>query len=243
MSSAERRPMLPRKKLIIVCDDSTMEHATYLMQLISCQERDKADTQIQADSIEVTVWSEKKYDDTPSSLTTSTYVLFVGNGKVAKRARTNMLMRFDKLGMHYGWLGTQGCLFVDPLSLNRDNYTKFKELCDRYGKDFGDDPRLLGGAKVGAREIPAADVVVEDAPDEGEGISPDEPREDNNRGVARFSPKAVGLRIGSFFSNSAGAIRTKAGALLSSGEALRRQYSLLTLIMYRDGLPQFLGSR
>lgn len=235
--------MPPRKKLIIVCDDSTMEHATYLMQLISCQQRDKADAQIQADSIEVTVWSEKKYNDTLSSLTTSTYVLFVGNGKVAKRARVNMPMRFDKLGMHYGWLGTQGCLFVDPLSLNRNNYAEFKELCDRYDKDFGDDPRLLGRAKVDAREIPAADVIVEDAPGEGEGISPDEPEEDGNRGVARFAPKAVGQRIGSFLSSGASAIRTRAGALLSNGEALRRQYSLLTLVMYRDGLPQFLGSR
>lgn len=235
--------MPPRKKLIIVYDDSTMEHATYLMQLISCQERDEANASIQAGTIDVAVWSEKKYSDTLSSLTTSTYVLFVGNGKVAKRARANMPMRFGKLGMHYGWLGTQGCLFVDPLSLNRNNYAEFKELGRRYGKEFGDDPRLLGRAKVGSREIPAADVVVEDASDESEGISPDELQEDNNRGVARFAPKAVGLRIGSFLSSGAGAIRTKAGALLSNGEALRRQYSLLALIMYRDGLPQFLGSR
>ena len=235
--------MPPRKKLIIVCDDSAMEHATYLMQLISCQERDEADTSVQAGAIDVTVWSEKKYDDTLSSLTTSTYVLFIGNGKVAKRARANMPMKFDRIGMHYGWLGTQGCLFVDSLSLNRNNYAEFKELCDRYGKDFGDDPRLLGRAREEAREIPAASVVVEDAPGEEEGISPDEPREDSKRGVARFAPKAVGMRIGSFLSSGASTIRTQAGALLSNGEALRRQYNLLTLIMYRDGLPQFLGAR
>lgn len=235
--------MPPRKKLIIVCDDSTMGHATYLMQMISCQERDGVDASIQAGAIDVTIWSEKKYDDTLSSLTTSTYVLFIGNGKIAKRARANMPLRFDRIGMHYGWLGTQGCLFVDSHSLNRNNYAEFEKLCGRYDKDFGDNPRFLGRAKAEAREITAASVVIEDAPEEDEGVSPDEPREDSKRDVARFAPKAVGLRIGSFLSNGVSAVRTQAGAFLSNNEALQRQYNLLTFIMYRDGLPQFLGTR
>lgn len=245
MHSAERRPMPPRKKLIIVSDDSSMRYASYLMQLISNQERGDKDTSPQSEAIDTTVWTEKHYDDSLAALTTSTYVLFIGNGKVAKRSRANIPMKFDRMGMHYGWLGTQGCLFVDAHSLNRNNYAEFRELCGRYDKTFDSTLPLLEGKgrKTSAKAIPAEGVILEDVSNDEDGIMPDEPQESGKRGIARLNPRAVTSSIGAFLSDKANEISTQTGAYLSSGRALQRQYSLLVLIMYRDGLPQFLGSR
>ena len=155
-----------KKKLIIVCDDDTKKYATYLMQLISSRDDAEDVVGIKDGTVDATIWDEKHYQNNLGTLTTSTYILFVGNGKVAKLARENMTHAFDEIGMHYGWLGTQGCMYVDDASLDRGNYSEFESLCARYGKDFGRGIALLegkpsNGEKNQAAELPAKEVIVE----------------------------------------------------------------------------------
>lgn len=238
-----------KKKLIIVSDDDTKKYATYLMQLISSKDDCEEIVGIKDGSVDATIWSEKQYLDSLGTLTTSTYVLFVGNGKAAKLARENMLHEFDKLGMHFGWLGTQGCMYVDDASLNRDNYSEFEALCEKYGKEFGGAIALLESKaaeidEAQAAEIPAAELVVELTPDD-QAEEADEPNA-GHKGLVRVDPGAFARKAIAPFkavARVADRASVRVGALVSSREARDRQYTVLALVMYRDGLPRFLGER
>ena len=236
-----------KKKLIIVCDDDTKKYATYLMQLISSRDDAEEIVGIKDGTVDATIWDEKHYQDSLGSLTTSTYILFVGNGKVAKLARESMTHEFDEIGMHYGWLGTQGCLYVDDASLDRSNYPEFEALCARYGKDFGGGIALLEGKtsddeKAQAAELPAEGVVVETLAEElpmEEGVPEEDPK-----ALAHVDPGAIARKAAAPFramARAADKVGVRMGAIISNREARDRQYSLLALVMYHDGLPRFLG--
>ena len=244
------RPHMPlKKKLIIVSDDDTKKYATYLMQLISSKDDCEEIVGIKDGSVDATIWSEKQYLDSLGTLTTSTYVLFVGNGKAAKLARENMQHEFDELGMHYGWLGTQGCMYVDDASLNRDNYPEFEALCDKYGKEFGGAIALLESKtadddEAQAAASPAAEVIVEPVPDD-QAEEADGPNAEH-KGLVRVDPGAFARKaIAPFKAVARVAYRAtvRVGALVSSREARDRQYTVLALVMYRDGLSRFLGEK
>lgn len=97
-----------RKSLIIVCGDSDRKYATYIQQLISAFD-DEGDEIVgtRDGSVDAVVWDEKHYLDNMKKLNSSNHILFIGDTNVAKEARCNMDVRFDELGMSYGWLGTQ----------------------------------------------------------------------------------------------------------------------------------------
>ena len=238
--------------LIIVCDDSTRKYANYLLQLISSQELNGSSPGF-GRTLDASVWSEKQYEASRAELSIATYILFVGNGKVSKEARSNIPMVFERVGMHYGWLGNQGCMFVDNSSLNRDNYAEFKQLCEQYGDGFDASvPRFEKAAKsIAAPEIPAEEVVVETIEDDGEQtpVAPDSEMDKAlvqtfKRGAKEIvlTPKRVFSIISSVLSDSVDRVSVRVGAFLSSKEALHRQYTLLSLIMFKEGLPQFLGA-
>ena len=126
-----------RKSLIIVCGDSDRKYATYIQQLISAFD-DEGDEIVgtRDGSVDAVVWDEKHYLDNMKKLNSSNHILFIGDTNAAKEARCNMDVRFDELGMSYGWLGTQAFMRVADNSLNKDNYEHFKELCAKYGKSF-----------------------------------------------------------------------------------------------------------
>ena len=126
-----------RKSLIIVCGDSDRKYATYIQQLISAFD-DEGDEIVgtRDGSVDAVVWDEKHYLDNMKKLNSSNHILFIGDTNAAKEARCNMDVRFDELGMSYGWLGTQTFMRVADNSLNKDNYEHFKELCAKYGKSF-----------------------------------------------------------------------------------------------------------
>lgn len=238
-----------KKKLIIVCDDDTKKYATYLMQLISSYDDSEEIIGIKDGSVDATIWSEKHYLDSLGTLTTSTYVLFVGNGKAARLARENMQHEFDELGMHFGWLGTQGCMYVEDASLDRDNYPEFETLCEKYGKEFEGAIALLDGKAVSAEEIqaeemPAEEVVVE--PIQDDQVEDMVELSVEHGGLARVNPGAIARKaIAPFKAMARVADRAgvRMGALVSSREARDRQYTVLALVMYRDGLPRFLGEQ
>ena len=232
------RPHMPlKKKLIIVSDDDTKKYATYLMQLISSKDDCEEIVGIKDGSVDATIWSEKQYLDSLGTLTTSTYVLFVGNGKAAKLARENMQHEFDEL------------MYVDDASLNRDNYPEFEALCDKYGKEFGGAIALLESKtadddEAQAAASPAAEVIVEPVPDD-QAEEADEPNAEH-KGLVRVDPGAFARKAIAPFkavARVADRATVRVGALVSSREARDRQYTVLALVMYRDGLSRFLGEK
>ncbi len=260
-----------RKKLIIVYGDGMDKYANYLMQLISSKDDVEDTVGIPDGSVEATIWGEKDYESSVHSLSSSTFVLFVGVGPVATRARANMEWRYGELGMHFGWLGTQACMYVDD-SLNRENYGEFVRKCKEYGQSFNGGIGLLEGYQVDSEPVVLADedVLVERVDEQGESDKRNEERHDTASEKWRAivdeesdavhgrdeedapsaeivpvaNPMAIVGAIKTPFRAIAGAfdrVGANIGALVSSGESRDRQYTLLTRIVYLEWLPEFMG--
>lgn len=163
--------MLQRKKLIIVYSEGLDKYANYLMQLISSRDDGDSIVGVPDGSVEAAIWGEKEYESSVHSLSSSTFVIFVGDGPIAMRARANMNWRIDELGMHFGWLGTQACMYVDN-ALNRENYGEFVKRCEEYGQLFSGGIGLLEGFRKDDESVALRDkdVVVNQA---GEDVATD----------------------------------------------------------------------
>lgn len=223
-----------RKSLIIVCGDSDRKYATYIQQLISAFD-DEGDEIVgtRDGSVDAVVWDEKHYLDNMKKLNSSNHILFIGDTNAAKEARCNMDVRFDELGMSYGWLGTQAFMRVADNSLNKDNYEHFKELCAKYGKSFEKELDLHFSPKEASNVGKTAEEVkpIDFLPVPLGFLSP-------VLGVA----SAVAMH-GKTVVDAAGQALNFGGDLLQAGKAKDQQYSLLSLIVYMDALPAFLGVR
>lgn len=108
-------------KMVIVYTKETEKYANYLMQLISIPSREENE------QITVACWSLDEFKNSMSKMPSNRKVLFVGSNKKMDMYISEIKDTFNKHGMHYGWIGTQGVLRVDrdALSLTR----KYKEFC------------------------------------------------------------------------------------------------------------------
>ncbi len=154
--------MFQKKKLIIVYSEGLDKYANYLMQLISSRDDGDSIVGVPDGSVEAAIWGEKEYESSVHSLSSSTFIIFVGDGPIAMRARANMTWRIDELGMHFGWLGTQACMYVDD-ALNRENYGEFVKRCEEYGQTFHGGIGPLEGYQKDDEPITlrAEDVIIE----------------------------------------------------------------------------------
>ena len=118
-----------KKELIIVCDESLMEYANYLIALIS-QNNDKDGT------VSAAIWTPKVYKDTLPKITSNTHILFIGSFKEAKEQRKNVNFKFNKYGMHFGWLGKRAVMYVDDKMLKKDEYDHFLKFSKNYQEEF-----------------------------------------------------------------------------------------------------------
>lgn len=221
-----------KKTLIIVSNESDRKYATYLQQLISAFD-DSDDKQIgtKDGSVDAVVWDEKHYRDNFNCLKSTNHILFIGDNESAREARSNMNVKFYAVGMSYGWLGSQAYMLVDDGSLNKDNYGEFKELCEKYDKTFKKELDLHFSPSEAEQQNQQA------KPDDAIALLPVP--------LAFLSPvlgvASAAAIHGQAAVNMAGQALAKAGDMLQAAEAKDQQYSLLTLILYMDGLTEFLG--
>ncbi len=145
-----------KKELIIVCDESLMEYANYLMALIS-QNNDKDGT------VSAAIWPPKVYKDTLPKITSNTHILFIGSFKEAKEQRKNVNSKFNEYGMHFGWLGKRAVMYIDDKMLKKNEYDQFLEFGKNYQKKFekatvniANNP--LGAVVLGAEVISSAAI-------------------------------------------------------------------------------------
>lgn len=127
--------------LIIVCDDKEIIYANYLIQLIG-QKDDAGDSivGIEDDSLSAAIYTLKVYRDNLPNIPSSQHILFIGDTKEAEEQRKTISDKFNKMGMHYGWLGKRAVLYVDDttsdwlkLKDKKEHYTEFWQ----YSKDRG----------------------------------------------------------------------------------------------------------
>lgn len=221
--------MTLKRKLVIVCEEATMEYGNYLLQLISAYD-DKEGEQIgtKDGTIEAILWTEREYEGNRVKLSSNQRVLFIGNSKAMQSLRSNVQTEFFECGMAYGWIGCHGFMHVDDNSLNAGNYERFRELCEQCGKEFKELSLKFDPAKLGDVDVQDAALAL---------LVPLAPAPLLAVGAIAGKLAIVGKAIADIADAAIG----KGNDLLQSKEAERQQYSLLTLLFYMRGLGEFVG--
>ena len=116
----------PTKKLIIVCDDSTIKFGNYLRQLISTNDDGEEIVGVEDGAVDAVVWDVKQYADNAPTISASSYILFVGENKVSKAEIRTMPIKFSRFGMKYGWRGKHGVMIVDKVLSDPDLISEFE---------------------------------------------------------------------------------------------------------------------
>lgn len=205
-------------KLIIVCDDKTVEYANYLRQLISMNDdKDGEIVGTEDGAVEAAVWFEKDYIANMATISSKQNILFLGENKTSKSEISSMNIKFDKFGMKYGWLGKRGMMIVSDSIKRPETYDKFIEYCLGYQKEF---------EKVVLKKTPLDKVP----------------------GVSSADPKALVAGVGLLACIAPLALAPVGIAGLAKGITMignqkkikDQQYRALTAILYMDGLSEFL---
>ena len=210
-----------KKKLTIVCDDSKKSYCHYLSQLISS--RDDVDGQFvgpEDGTVEAAIWDEKEYKQNLARLSSAGFVVFVGDGEVARGVRQNMETKFNECGIQYGWLGTQAFLRVDA-AVDPHAYDNFRILCEKVGQTPDKKLNRLLSAPSQCSNEQAGLVKVPQAPLE----------------VA----KAAAHDALDFLNSVATGATNKVEAALRTSQIIDLQYRVAVALFYLDGLPCFLG--
>ncbi|WP_321974175.1 hypothetical protein [Paratractidigestivibacter sp.] len=211
-----------KKKLTIVCDDSKKSYCHYLSQLISS--RDDVDDKVvgtEDGTVEAAIWDEKEYKQNLARLSSAGFVVFVGDGEVARGVRQNMAIKFDKCGIQYGWLGTQAFLRVDA-AVDPHDYDDFKALCERVGQSPDEELKRL----LTAPSLPSAERQNELAKGSKDPLE---------------AAKAAASDALGFLNSAASDVAKKVEIALRTGQIIDLQYRVAIALFYLDGLSSFLG--
>ena len=120
--------MIANKNLIIVYEEATKVAADYLMQLLSLKD-DKENGEIVGcpdGVVKAAIWSEKHYLDNLPQLSSSQYILFIGENKTSKSIISNIDIKYQEYTIRYGWLGTRGAIYLpEKGKIKKQEYEKF----------------------------------------------------------------------------------------------------------------------
>ena len=214
-------------KLIIVCDESTVGYANYLRQLVSAND-DEEDVIIgtKDGAIKVSVWLEKHYLDNMSTISSNEHVLFIGENQASKNEISSMNIKFDKYGMKYGWLGKRGMMLISKTIDNPEDYNEFIELCRNYKTEF----ELIEFKKSLPEQ--AIDVAVS-----AMGDIPDIMLNVGNTLLSFLGP------VPAIAADAVNAVAEATKWITTTDDQRKindQQFRALTLILYMDGLSEFL---
>lgn len=236
------------RKLIIVCDEKTKPYANYLMALISAND-DKEDevVGVKDGSVEAVVWSEKDFASNEPTLSSNAHILFMGDTKLSKSQRGGLGVKFNKFGMQYGWLGKRAVLFVDKVISNIDEYNDFFNFAIPYQESMTKVLEKKTKKQIETKNEKEENVEIINAkePSESEIVINDKKEDLKDKGKKGLLALAAAA---SFVINPLGTAVT-AGTLAITNEVeigkkkkdvLQQQYSCLTMILYLEGLNEFL---
>lgn len=124
------------KKLIIVCEEKYRVYGDYLAQLISLDDDTEEETVgIKDGEVAAQVWSEKDYASNSAQISSTQYILFIGNKKLVREKSSHMQVKFSQYGMTYGWLGKQAALTVNKV-VSANEYNDFLNYALQYQNDL-----------------------------------------------------------------------------------------------------------
>lgn len=165
------------KKLIIVCEEKYRVYGDYLAQLISLDDDTEEETVgIKDGEVAAQVWSEKDYASNSAQISSTQYILFIGNKKLVKEKSSHMQVKFSQYGMIYGWLGKQAALTVTKV-VSANEYNDFLNYAIQYQNDLEqlvkakeEKPKLEETAKTAGKVALVAALPVALAPVAGVNI-------------------------------------------------------------------------
>ena len=218
----------------VVCDEKTRKYATYLSQLVM-QKDDSEDGVVGTKDGEVNVMilSEEEYRN--SRISSSQYVIFIGDGDVAKESRALMKTHYKIYGMKYAWLGHQCALYVEEIVHKKKEYEDFLGYARKYQEDVRS-----------ARDTKRV-YFAKDAASVGTGIGVEALGAAAAAGYVAGGPAILGILAAPIFA-PVGAI-TGVGLLFSKlirsqsikKKILDQQYCCLILNVYLKGMNKFLN--
>lgn len=244
------------KKLIIVCDEKTEKYANYLRQLISTNDdKDGEVVGIADGTVDAAVWLEKEYLANKATISSNEHILFIGDNKVSKSESSSMIIKYDKYGMKYGWLGKRAMMKVDNDMLSAEVYDEFIEYCLGYQTEFEKiamkKPILksLLSKKEKTTEGESTEIVEAEATDVTEATETNEPEKKKlDLELVKEAGKVAAVGIGAAVAGIPGAITELTAVSIGNGidkaqthkKIKDQQYRALSVILYIDGLQEFL---
>lgn len=245
----------PVSKIIIVCDEKTKEYANYLRQLISVNDDKEEKIVGSADgSAEAAVWLEKEYLANSATISSNEHILFIGKNNTSKSETSSMVVRFDKYGMKYGWLGKRAMMQVDDAMLDEAKYCEFIEFCSAYEQKFEKLAYKNLNTHTGRKKTETA-KPADSLGEEELNVRKLDPGLVIGAAGAHLAANAMAqiavagaIYAGAIYVGAVGAV-VGAGAFgaykgLSTISAHKKikdqQYKALTVILYMDGLKTFL---
>lgn len=231
------------KKLIIVCDEKTEIYANYLRQLISTNDDKEGEViGVEDGTVDVAVWLDKDYEANKAQISSNEHILFIGDSKVSQKETSSMTVRFEQFGMKYGWLGKRGMLKVDYDPLTPEQYDSFIDLCKKYETEF-EKVALKRSKKNKGEKAKAAGAGIGGAAAGGAiGAAGAAPLAAGGIGIA--GGLAAGLFAGAIIPVAAVAVAYTSMSEIQIKKKHKQirdqQYRAATVIMYIDGLQEFL---
>lgn len=216
------------KKLVIVCEDATRKHGDFMAQLVSAID-DKIDEIVGVKDGEVAaqVWTQKEYESNAVQISSEQYILFVGNSKLMKSKREHMLIKFEKFGMKYGWLGKQAFLFVDE-DVKNDEYKEFIE----YARNYNPEMKALIDKEQDVNQGNEDEKIIEFKGDTFEG---------NVIEIGKEKVKVAANVVGKFVGDAVKKANESITNMQNSKSIKAQQYGCAVLLMYLNDLSEFLG--
>ncbi len=228
---------MAKTKLIIVCDEKTEQYANYLRQLISTNDDKDGEVKGVVDgSVEAAVWLDKEYIANKATISSSEHILFIGDNKVSKSETSSMVIKFNKFGMKYGWLGKRAMMQVEDEKLSQEVYDDFINYCFGYEAEF----KKIVMKKPLFMDIAEKSGLVKKGT--GDEIEDKEMKKDGVNKTLKAVAGAVGVGA-SLAIPIIGIPATGIYAANSIQEHKKikdQQYRALSVILYIDGLREFL---
>ena len=125
------------KNLVIVYTEKTKKHANYLMQLIS---------NIKNEPIVAALWTEKDYTSNKAKISSSQFLIFIGDSKEMRAVGEHLTNHYEKYGMAYSWLGKTARLYADPTKIDKNNAKDFVSYANEIEEAFRKNPLQAGTA-------------------------------------------------------------------------------------------------
>lgn len=105
----EKNIIWRKNSLIIVCDEKERVYANYLTQLIETKIVNLENFNGGG------IWDIKTYRCNLSQLPSYQPILFLGMNQYTKEQMETIKEKYNKFGMHFGWLGKRAVLYVDDI--------------------------------------------------------------------------------------------------------------------------------